>query len=248
MEATRIQLCGRMAVEIAGRRLERELPGRQGRVLFGYLAANRIRPVDRGELMTVLWPSDPPPATAEATLTGVLSRLRHVLGASVLQGREEPRLALPANAWIDVEVATEAIHRAESAVSTRAWPRAWTSARVALHVAKREFLVGHDAPWIEERRRSLQAIEVSALECIGEAGLSIGGGEIAGAERSGRALIALEPYRESGYRLLMRALEARGNVAAALAVYDELRCRLRDELGTAPGAETQALHKGLLAV
>lgn len=248
MEATRIQLCGRMTVEIAGRRLESELPGRQGRLLFAYLAANRIRPIDRGELATVLWPDRLPPTTAETTLTGVLSRLRHLVGPGVLQGREQPRLVLGAHAWIDLEVAVEAIHGAESAVATRAWPRVWTSARAALHVARREFLAGHDAPWIEERRRSLQTIQVSALECIGEAGLGLGGSEIAAAERSGRVLTAIEPYRESGYRLLMRALEARGNVAAALAIYDELRCLLRDELGTAPSAQTQALHKGLLAV
>jgi SARP family transcriptional regulator, regulator of embCAB operon len=77
---------------------------------------------------------------------------------------------------------------------------------------------------------------------------SLGGSEIAAAERSGRALIALEPYRESGYRLLMRALKAQGYDAAALVVYDELRRCLRDDLGTAPGAVTQALHKELLAV
>ena len=76
MEATRIQLCGRMTVEIEGRRLEDKLPGRQGRLLLAYLAANRLRPVDRGELASVLWPDDSPPMTAEATLTGVLSRLR----------------------------------------------------------------------------------------------------------------------------------------------------------------------------
>ena len=51
----------------------------------------------------------------------MLSRLRHALGASVLQGREQPRLVLPAHAWIDAEVAVEAIHRAESAVAAGAW-------------------------------------------------------------------------------------------------------------------------------
>src|SRR5207302_11196006 len=212
MEATRIQLCGVLAVEIEGRRCEGELPGRQGRLLFVYLVVNRARPVARRELLDVLWP-DEPPHTAETTLTGVLSRLRHVLGENVLQGREQLRLVLPANSWIDVEVAFRAIHEAESAVASDDWPQAWLSGRVALHVARREFATGYDAPWIEERRQALAAVRASALECVGEAGLGIGGTEIAAAERCGRALVALEPYRESGYRLLMRALEARGNVA-----------------------------------
>jgi DNA-binding SARP family transcriptional activator len=246
--ATRIHLCGQIAVEIAGCRLEEKLPGRQGTLLFAYLTTNRNRPVTRTELVDVLWPNEPRPRTAETTLAGVISRLRHALGGGVIEPGSHPRLTLSADAWVDLEVAANAAHGAESAVARRDWPQAWISGRVALHIARREFLAGHDAPWIEERRRSLLTIQVNALECVGEAGLGIGGSEIAAAERSGRALIACEPYRESGYRLLMRALEARGNVAAALAVYDELRCLLRDELGAAPGAETQALHKDLLAV
>jgi DNA-binding SARP family transcriptional activator len=121
------------------------------------------------------------------------------------------------------------------------------SGRVALHVSRREFAAAHEAPWIDQRRQSLRAIQASALECIGEAGLGLGGTEIAAAERCGRTLVALEPYRESGYRLLMRALEARGNTATALEIYDQLRRLLRDELGAAPCTATQALHKKLLA-
>jgi DNA-binding SARP family transcriptional activator len=247
MEAMRIQLCGRIVIEIAGRRLEGKLPGRQGTLLFAYLAANRFRPVARGELVAVLWPEEPPPRTAETTLAGVLSRLRQALGASVVEAGSQPRLVLPPDAWIDLEVATVSVHVAQSAVATGAWPQAWISGRVALHIARREFLAGYDASWIDERRRGLQTVQANALECIGEAGLGLGGSEIAAAERSGRALIAIEPYRESGYRLLMRAFEAHGNVAAALVVYDELRCLLRDELGIAPSSETQALHRELLS-
>src|SRR5712692_908945 len=243
MEGMRIQLCGMLAVEIEGRRREDELPGRQGRLLFCYLVASRARPVARRELLEVLWPDEPPP-TAETTLTGVLSRLRRVVAEDILQGREQLRLVLPADSWIDVEVAFRAIHQAESAVASGDWPQAWMSGRAALHVSRREFAAGYDAPWIDERRQALSAVQASALECVGEAGLGLGlgGTEIAAAERCGRALVALEPYRESGYRLLMRALESRGNVAPALAVYDQLRRLLRDELGAAPCAETQALH------
>ena len=44
----------------------------------------------------------------------------------------------------------------------------------------------------------------------------------------------------------MAALAERGNVAEALRAYEELRVLLRDELGTAPGAEVQELHRRLL--
>src|SRR5918995_5780065 len=45
----------------------------------------------------------------------------------------------------------------------------------------------------------------------------------------------------------MEALAAGGNAAEALRVYDDLRVLLRDELGTAPAAEVQALHRRLLS-
>ena len=53
-------------------------------------------------------------------------------------------------------------------------------------------------------------------------------------ERAARTLIETEPYRESGYVLLMAALEAQGNVAEGLRVFERLRTLLRDELGTRP--------------
>jgi DNA-binding SARP family transcriptional activator len=74
----------------------------------------------------------------------------------------------------------------------------------------------------------------------------MGGTETAAAERAGRALVETAPFRERGYRLLMEALAARGNAAEALRVYDELRLLLREELGVAPGADTQELHRRLL--
>jgi DNA-binding SARP family transcriptional activator len=88
---------------------------------------------------------------------------------------------------------------------------------------------------------------VRALELAGLAALRLGGGERATAERAARRLVELAPLRESGTRLLMEVLAADGNRAEALLVYESLRSRLREELGVAPSAETQALHRSLLA-
>jgi DNA-binding SARP family transcriptional activator len=165
----------------------------------------------------------------------------------VLDGRSDLRLSLPDDAWVDVEAAVESVHSAEASVTQGDWQAAWLPAQVALHVASRPFLPTEDLPWIEERRRLLHQTRVRALECVAAATCGIGGSELAAAERCARTLTELEPYRESGYRLLMEALAARDNVAEALLVYDRLRVLLRDELGVAPGARIQELHKQLLA-
>lgn len=233
-------------VLIEGARLEMSLPGRQGRLLFVHLAANRLRPVDRDELVEALW-TDRPPVAADSSLSALVSRLRTVLGHNRLVGRTALQLRLPAGAWVDLEAMGEALHRAESAVALGDWVRAWGPARVALNIARRGFLRGEDAPWIVEQRERLVEAELRALECVAHAGLGLGGAELASAARSGRALVRLAPYRESGYRLLMQVLAAEGNVAEATAVYATLCSRLREELGIAPAADIRDLHRRLIA-
>ena len=243
---TRIQLCGRIVVRLEGRRVEAELAGRQGRLLFVYLAANRRRTAARDELVDALWPHDAP-EKADAALSALVSKLRRVLGAERLEGRGDVRLTLPSDSWIDLEAASEALHRAESNAARGDWAGAWAPARVAQHIATRGFLPGEDAPWIDSTRRHLEELYLRALELAGRASLELGGTELDTAERAARTLVAQAPFRESGHRLLMCALAARGNAAEALRVYEALRALLREELGAAPSGETQELHRRLLA-
>ena len=242
----RIQLCGRLVVRLGERRVEDRLPGRQGRLLFAYLALNRQRVLRRDELVDALW-GDDVPAGVDTSLSALLSKLRRALGAGALEGRSDVRLVLPAAAWIDIEAAAEALHRAESALARDDWSAAWGRARVAQHIAVRDCLPGEDAPWIVEQRGRVEAMYVRALELSGEASLRLGGSELDTAERSARRLVERAPYRESGYRLLMETLAERGERAEALRVYERLRGLLREELGAAPSAATQAVHRRLLA-
>ncbi len=243
--ATRIQLCGRLAVELLGRDLTAKLPVGQAQVLFTYLTVTRALPSGRDELIEALWP-DRPPAGADTALSALLSRLRSVLGADVLCGRSEIHLRLPDDAWIDLEAAEEAIHRAEAAVAQGEWARGWGPSLVALFTARRGFLPRHDLPWADEHRRRLEDIRIAALECYAAVALGVGGSELAPGERVARELIELAPYREHSHALLMRILTARGNSAEALRVYETLRQRLRDELGAAPAPELRDLQAQLL--
>jgi DNA-binding SARP family transcriptional activator/tetratricopeptide (TPR) repeat protein len=243
--ATRIQLCGRLKADVEGRHVTPELRGRQGRVLLAYLVLNRGRPVSRDELIEAIWP-DAPPADPPAALRTQLSRLRSALGAKALAGRDAVELHLPDDTWIDIEAAEQSIVAADSALKAADWKLAWAQAHIALNIAGRPFLAGVEAAWVEEVRRELEELHLRSREVIARAGIGLGGSELAGAERAARALIRIAPFRESGYLLLMRALVAAGNTAEALRTYDELRNLLAGELGSAPGAEIQALHRRLL--
>jgi len=243
--ATRIRLCGQLAVQLQGRPVDPDLPGRQGRLVLAFLAAHRERPVGRDELIDALWTTDPP-ADPDQALGALLSKVRRALGNGVIEGRRDLTLVLPANASVDLEDAHEAAERADAALARSDWRRAFDDASAAAAVASAGFLTGYDVPWVEDRRREVEDLRLRALECIAAAGAALGGAELAAGERAARALIAGVPFRESGHRYLMAALAARGNVAEALQVYEDLRVLLRDELGTAPGAAIQALHERLL--
>jgi DNA-binding SARP family transcriptional activator len=176
----------------------------------------------------------------------LLSRLRAVLGADVLGGGAEVSLRLPATAWVDIEAAQEAIHRAESAVAQGDWARGWGPSLVALFTARRGFLPGEDLPWAQEHRQRLEQIRCSALECYAAVALGVGGTELAPGERVARELVAAERFHERAHALLMEILAARGNTAEALRVYQSLRERLSDELGATPAPELRALQAELL--
>lgn len=241
---TRVQLCGPLVVERGGDRLDGRLPGRQGRLLFAFLVVNRHRVADRAELMEAVWPSRGPSAT-DGALNALLSKLRSTLGEDALPRGSAVRLDL-GPAWVDTDAATEAVHRAESAIALGDWARAWGPALVALFVSERAFLPGEDIAWVDEQRRQLEEVRLRALDCYAAAGLGLGGTELAAADRAARQLVRLAPLRESGYRYLMRALAARGNTAEALSVYGQLCELLREELGTVPSPSTRQVYEALL--
>ncbi len=241
----RIQLCGRVAVERDGERLEDQLPGRQGRLALAFLTLHRLTPIPRADLSEALW-GRRPPAAPEPALNALLSKLRRVLGPDSIQGGSTMRITLPPDARIDLEAAAEAIHTAESALTTGELPRAWAAAQTAMFTARRGFLPGEEAAWIDDVRRDLDELHLRSLEAYGHAALGLGGAELGAAERASRTLTRLAPYRESGHRQLMRALAAQGNLAEALRAYDDLRRLLHDELGIPPSPATRELHEQLV--
>jgi DNA-binding SARP family transcriptional activator/tetratricopeptide (TPR) repeat protein len=244
-ERTRVQLCGQMSVEIEGVELAQGLRGRQVRLLLAYLLLNRTRPLGREELIGALWPSQAP-VSQDAALRTLLSRLRSALGPSALRGREELSLSFPEPVWVDFEAAGAELGRAQTALEEDDARTAWGLAQIPLNIASRGLLPGAQADWLEPARRDLEDIRLQALEVVGGAGLRLGGAQLGSVERAARALIEAEPYRESGYTLLMQSQAIRGNVAEGIRVFDRLRTLLREELGTVPSAEAIASHDRLI--
>jgi DNA-binding SARP family transcriptional activator len=228
-----------------GQRVEDSLPGALGLVLFAYLVLNRLRRIDRDELLIAVYGPEATPAHSPR-LSVLLSKVRRILGPEMLVGRSQVELLLPADAFVDVEAALEALHRAESHVANAEWAAAWGPSGVAYHVATRPLLRSHDRPWLDDWRRRLEDVRVRGLECFAAARLGLGGPTLPQAADCARQLIELAPFRETGHLILMEALERSGNVAEALRAYERLRIMLRDELGVGPSPAVQNVHRRLL--
>jgi class 3 adenylate cyclase/DNA-binding SARP family transcriptional activator len=241
----------RLAVEANGTKLdEQRFPGRQGRIVFSYLAAQHGRPVPRDELADLLWGNDLP-ATWEKALRVLMTKLRALLEECGLESSSVLRsafgcyqLTLPPDAWIDVDAAASAVERGEAALAAEDLDEARAQASTGADLARRVFLPGEDGRWVEDQRRELRDVLVRALECLRDAALAEG--EFGSAVRYAAEITELEPFRETSYRALMQAHVAAGNPAEALRVYERCRRFLADELGAYPSPESEAVYLEIL--
>src|SRR5207245_159257 len=244
----RIYLTGEVAVERGDHLLrDGDLPGRQGRLALVYLVAERERAVTQAELAELLWP-DSLPASWPVALSAVISKIRQKLGTL---GLDRDRIIAnafrcyqfrpPADTWIDIEAAADALHQAEGAVVADQPDAAYGPSLIATTIARRPFLTGEDAPWVAGRRERLRELLVRALDCRVEA--LMWNGELALAQDQARAAVQLEPFRESGYRRLMQVLVKKGDRAEAVRVDNDCRRLLAEELGVTPCDDAEPVRR-----
>src|SRR6266852_7091599 len=244
----RIYLTGEVQVENGDRLLrESQLGGPQGRFVFAYLVTERKQAVAQSDLAEAVWPESLPVSWTLA-LSAIVSRLRARLGGVGL-----PRARIIGNAfgcyqftppgetWVDVEAALAGVDAAEGALSAGNPQAAYGSSLIATTTLRRPFLPGHEGSWVDARRAMLASSLVRALDCRVDA--LIANQELVLALTHAREAVRLEPYRESGFRRLMRVLAAHGDRAEAIRAYNECRDLLQRELGVAPAAETEALFR-----
>src|SRR5215204_4963270 len=146
--------------------------GRQGRLAFPHLAYVHLRAVSRDELAEELWLSTVPPSW-ERSLSALISKLRALLASvgipdvALTGSFGHYQLLLPADVWIDVEAASEAIDRAESALRGDKPQEAWGWAQVAYQISRRSFLMGEEGPWVTLKRSELREVLVRAHATVG---------------------------------------------------------------------------------
>lgn len=213
-------------IEVAGTRL---------RALVARLAMEPGRIVAADVLVTAIW-DEKPPASGTNALQALVTRLRRVIGAGLVEGVAPGyRLAVDAS---DVDVVR--FEQLVSAGRETADPAMlWEAEALWRGPALVDLL---DLRFAADAAVRLEDLRLSATEARLALGLAAGEdvlGEL-------RPLAAAHPLAERLQALLMRALYASGRQAEALEAYEQTQRRLADELGIDPSAELTKLHLSIL--
>jgi DNA-binding SARP family transcriptional activator/tetratricopeptide (TPR) repeat protein len=229
-----VRLLGPLEVERDGERLPS--PSRRTRTLLAALALMGGRVVSRDRLVEVVWGDDPPESIGTQVAIQV-SKLRKQLGAASIEtvGRG---YRLNAEA-VEVDVA----------IAERLLERAREQQRPDLFREAQRMWRGPvcDDAHSDEMAPAVQRLEELFLASVEEwAALLLDTGGEADVVTVLPELTARHPLRERLRALLMEALwrcERRGD---ALALYDEGRHVLAEELGLDPGSELTGLQQRIL--
>jgi DNA-binding SARP family transcriptional activator/tetratricopeptide (TPR) repeat protein len=218
-------------------------PSRQ-RAVLGLLALTPNAPVPRKTIIDALW-GDDVPATAVHLVQVYVNRLRRLLdpGRLLTSAGTSYELAA-AEGEVDLMVYEAHASRAarthaagELGPACEAYARALDAWR-GEPLADIEILHAHPAVVALRQRRSDLV--------IGYARAATAAGRPEEVLPRLRELAAAEPLNERAHAALMLALAGSGQQAAALALFDDLRRRLDDQLGVRPGAELAGAQQRVL--
>ncbi|MDT4919347.1 MAG: hypothetical protein QOI15_249 [Pseudonocardiales bacterium] len=239
-----LRLLGRFVVVRDGREVPvAEFGGRKVRALLRILATRRGAVVVSDRLVEYLW-GDRPPADPAANLQVLVNRARRALGRPelIVTAHGGYGLAAGPGCVVDTEEFLAAVTAARQAAGGAAASAAYA---MALELWTGDPLAEDSyADWALDYRAGLARTLQEALEEAAQLALDRGAAEeaVGYAERAAGA----EPLREVAVLLLVRALAAAGDPAAALGRYEQFRRSLADELGVDASAAAQELQRQLL--
>ena len=195
--------------------------GVDARRLVAYLAVHP-RPQQRPALAADLWPGVPA-ATALRLLTEAVDSL-DVPGLLAEDPHDTADAPLALAAKVEVDLA-------EAMALIRALPEIPASDEPDITPLTCDILPGWSAAWIAVERERFRQLRLHALE---DRSLRLSTqGRAEEAVELARIAVRTAPSRESARRALVEALLAEGDVAAAIAEYDEYQELLRSSLGPA---------------
>ncbi|NUR60801.1 MAG: AfsR/SARP family transcriptional regulator [Catenulispora sp.] len=221
------------------------LGGARLRTLISRLALDPGRAVTASALIDALWNDEPPEGAANA-LQSLISRVRKSLGDPALLAATPGgyRLAIAPES-VDANRFETLLRSGREALRADDPSAARQTLREALGLWRGPALADvADAPFATAPAARLDELRLAALVDRLDAELRLGQAAEALAELE--ALGAEHPLRENIAALHVKALYAVGRQAEALAVYENVRTALADQLGIDPSKELADVHLAVL--
>src|ERR1700752_1886446 len=182
------------------------------RTVLAVLAAHADRHVRADTLIDALWGSDPPPS-AERTLRSYVSRLRAVVGNSIVASRGGFCLSTS-----DIRLDSIEFERLVASAKLLAPVAAIDALRSALELWHGQaFGELADLDAVCAQARAAEQLRIGAREQLAD--VSLRSGEFATAVAEAEALLAELPLDELAWEILIRALSGGGRTAEALDVF-----------------------------
>lgn len=231
------RLLGPLEVLHEGRAIA--LGGPKRRALLALLLLQTGDVVSSDRLVDELW-GEEPPATAVTALHNHVCRLRKALGAGVLVTRPGGYALQLDGHRVDLERFHRLVRDAEGAEPV---PRA-AKLHEALDLWRGQPLADVDLPFLQTEVLRLEDLRLAALEDRIDADLVLGRHAYLVPELE--RLVAEHRFRERLRGQLMVALYRCERQADALAVYQDGRTFLAEELGLEPGPELRELERCIL--
>ena len=241
------------ALRVTNSDAEIDLGGRQQRAVLARLIVNGASGASLEQLANMLW-GDRTPRGFVTTIHTYLFHLRKILepdrrrgaraGVIVTEHRRY-RLVLASEA-LDMTVFERAVEQGERLFSAGMSDVATTELERGLALWRGEVLADlSDYGFVSPLAARLNDRRLTALEALADCQLELG--HAASAAASLVELIGQHPLHEQLHQRYMLSLYRLGRQSEALACYDELRRRLRDQLGIDPSPPLQLLHQQVLA-
>lgn len=238
-----IKVLGPLVLSIAGRQATPR--GARERKVLALLALNANAIVGTERIVDALWES--PPHSARQQIHNVVGALRRTLmpavGVELVTDSSGYQLNVPTEA-MDVLQFRSAVEEAETAEQQGRLTDAARLLDKALGLWRGNALGGLDGWVLTNAATQLDAQRLAAVERLAELRL-----------RMGKAVLALEglaemlaehPLREPLRALLMTALYQCGRQSEAMAVFEDGRQLLAEELGLDPGPQLREAHQQIL--
>jgi DNA-binding SARP family transcriptional activator len=208
--------------------------------LLAYMSARPGAEATREELLDALFDSRDDEST-RAYLRQAIRWLRNLLPDPAGLVTEEGRVSFAQDVSVSSESTRLEAKLAEAARLRGDDRRAATLAALTVH-DRGEYLPDTRSAWAEERRARLRQLAADARYEAAE--LAFGAERYDEAEALVRQVLDDEPFRETGWRLVMRIANALGDDDAVVRAYQACERALAD-IGTTPAASTRALLEQL---